>query len=130
MTVITACHSRPMSPGAVRVLSASPTQIEPTASAQEGAPEICNTWKLTESQAGRFFALSKEIDSQTYHHTYDTAPCKVVGRVSSAGETWQFTINGAAKAKWVRGDAIRYFGCEAVECGSLVLWPYATPDDL
>lgn len=114
----------------IQVLRISSTDLDPMASMQEGAAEYCKAWNLTADQAERFFALSKEIDSRTYHHTYDTVPCKIDGEVKSDGRVWQFTINGAAKARWVAGEAIRYLGCEAKACEPLVMDAFVDPSEL
>lgn len=112
----------------INVTRISTTAVDPTASAQEGAPGICREWKLTAEQAENFFALSKEIDGRTFVHEYDTAPCKITGTVKALGHTWDFTINGAAKAMWKSGDEIRYLGCDAPACDPLVLWPFIGMD--
>lgn len=106
------------------------TALDSSASMQEGAEEYCKAWSLTAKQAEQFFLLSKEIDARTYHHTYDTAPCKIDGRVKSGTRVWTFTINGAAKARWVDGETIRYLGCEVEGCASLVMDPFVDPSEL
>lgn len=114
----------------VQVLEIAATALDSSASMQDGAEEYCKTWHLTAQQAELFFALSKEVDARTYHHTYDTSPCKIDGRVKSGGRVWQFTINGAAKARWVDGETTRYLGCELEACASLVMDPFVDPADL
>jgi hypothetical protein len=107
----------------IRVLSISSVEIDATASAQDGAPEICRTWSLTKDQAEKFFSFSTELDARTYYHEYDTAPCKLRGVVRAEGKAWEFTVNGAAKAVWVSGEDIRYLGCGTPSCEPLVMWP-------
>lgn len=111
----------------IHVLRVSAAEVDSTASVPEGADKICEGWTLTASQAERFFALSKEVDSRTYHHTYDTMPCKIGGVVSMDGKVWQFTINGAAKAQLIDGVTVRILGCEAKQCEPVVMEPFVDP---
>lgn len=113
-----------------QVIQITAAEVDLTASAQESAAEACTSWRLTAAQAELFFMLSKKIDSRTYHHTYDTMPCKISGVVKADGKVWKFTINGAAKAQWWTETRIRYFGCEAKECEPLVIDPYVDPSGL
>lgn len=106
---------------AAQVLEISRVMHESFAS-QVGTPEICGSWSLTKAQAEKFFALSKEIDAPTYHHEYETAPCKVIGTAKIGGYERKFEINGAAKATWADGEVRHYLGCEVPACKSLVLW--------
>lgn len=106
----------------VHVLSISPVEIDETASALEGAPEICQNWSLTEDQAEKFFLSSTRLDARTYYHEYDTAPCKLTGIVNTEGKTWKFVINGAAKAVLVSDGDTQYLGCSTPSCEPLVMW--------
>lgn len=83
---------------------------------------ICRDWHLDAEQAERFLTLSREIEARTYHHDYDTAPCKVTGSAYAWGQAWQLSINGAAKATLKRGNEVKYFGCQDHQCESLVMW--------
>ena len=112
------------------VIQISAAEVDLTASVKESAAEACASWRLTAAQAERFFMLSKQIDSITYHHTYDTMPCKINGVVKADGKLWKFTINGAAKAQWWNETSIRYLGCEAKECEPLVIDPFVDPSEL
>lgn len=105
----------------VQVLELSGPAYDSSAS-QVGAPDICVGWSLTRGQAEEFFALSRAIDARTYHHEYDTAPCKIVGTARIGGEIREFEINGAAKATWVDGENRHYLGCDVPACERLVLW--------
>ena len=105
----------------VQVLEISGVMRDLSAS-QVGAPEICEDWSLTKIQVEEFFALSKDIDARTFHHDYDTAPCKIVGTAMIDGGVREFEINGAAKATWSDGETRHYLGCDASTCEPLVLW--------
>ncbi|GAB3093135.1 hypothetical protein [Lysobacter terrae] len=105
----------------VIVTAISRVEVDTTASAQEDAATSCLKWTLTGKQAEELISLSREIDERTYHHDYDTAPCKIGGLVRRQGRTWQFTINGAAKVMLKRGNEVKYLGCEAQGCESLVM---------
>lgn len=126
--VLVACQpvSRPPSSDspAVRVIAIAPVALDPSASAQEGAPQMCQAWSVSAPQAEAFFALSEEVDGRTFHHEYDTAPCKVTGTLQANGREWAFSINGAAKATWSSGQEVLYFGCTAPACRPLVLWEF------
>lgn len=106
----------------------SGTTVDPSASAQEGAPGICRSWAMTAAQAERFFLLSERIDARRYHHDFDTAPCMISGVLGSDGRAWKFSINGAAKAVLRNGNDTHYVGCMASECSELVMWEYTPPD--
>ena len=116
--------SHPRSSDQIKVLRLSKVQQDFTASAQKGAPRICWKWQLTKAQAEAFFRLSKPIDYRTYIHEYDTAPCKVTGTLNRNGETWSFSINGAAKASLTRGGKRIHIGCNVAACAELVMWVY------
>ncbi|MDN5780467.1 MAG: hypothetical protein L0H23_00350 [Luteimonas sp.] len=83
---------------------------------------------MTARQAEQFFKLGERIDERRYHHDFDTAPCMITGTVDAGGRVWEFSINGAAKAKWRDGDEVRYFGCTVPECADLAMWEYTPPD--
>ena len=102
--------------------------LDPSASAQEDALQICRKWSVSAAQAEEFFALSEEVDGRTFHHEFDTAPCKVTGALEARGREWTFSINGAAKAKWSNGQDVLYFGCSKPACKPLVLWEFVGMD--
>lgn len=114
--------------GRVRISSISQTQVDTTASAQEGAPGICKKWSLTKEDSEKFFALSDELTTESYYHDFDTAPCKISGVLDIDGSVWKFTINGAAKAILRSDDIVRYVGCNKPACSPLVMWPAEGPN--
>ena len=85
-------------------------------------PDQCNTWMLDHDQAEAFFRLGVPIDARTYVHEYDTSRCMIEGELIEDGVTWDFRINGGAKAYWTQGDSVRYFGCTAPGCEELVIF--------
>lgn len=107
----------------MRVSSISQTQVDTTASAQEGVPDICRKWSLTKEDSEEFFELTDELSIESYYHDFDTAPCKISGALKMDGSVWKFTINGAAKAILRSGEMVRYLGCRKPGCSSLVMWP-------
>lgn len=111
----------------IHVLRVSAVEVDSMATVPDGAAKICKGWTLTATQAERFFSLSKEVDSRTYHHTYDTMPCKIDGVVRMGEKVWQFTINGAAKAQLSDGVNVRFLGCEAKQCEPVVMEPFVDP---
>lgn len=68
--------------------------------------------------------ISDAIDSRTYVHEYDTAPCIITGTLVEDGRAWKFEINGAAKARLTSGDDERLIGCSKPACKPLVMWEF------
>jgi len=85
------------------------------ASADHDALADCKAWALTREDAEAFFAISRPVDPQTWNEEPD-APCAITGTVHSNGVDWQFSINGANKATWRSGAAVRYLHCDSIEC--------------
>lgn len=121
------CYGQSSRPHELRVTAITAAAHDASASAQEGAPEICAVWHLTKTQAESFFAMSDRIDERTFRSEYDTAPCQITGTVEAEGAMWQFSINGAAKATWKNAEETRYFGCWRETCRPLVLWEHVGP---
>lgn len=46
----------------------------------------------------------------------------IEGELTVDEVAWIFRINGGAKAYWMQGDSVRYFGCTAPECDALVIF--------
>lgn len=96
------------------VMSMQPPLLD-TASADSEELEDCKGWALTNEDAEAFFAMSHPVDSGTWNEEHD-APCAITGIVRSNGVDWQFSINGANKAMWRSGKAVRYLSCDSREC--------------
>ena len=97
-----------------RIVAMEPPRLD-TASADLDALEDCKTWALSSEDAEAFFAMSRPVDAGTWNEESD-APCAIAGTVHSNGVDWQFSINGANKAMWRSGKAVRYLSCDSREC--------------
>lgn len=119
----TGCHSsRPPVTGPV-VIDLGNVEHEPQASAQEFTAQ-CDTWKPDAESVAKFFSISHEVPARTYHHDFDTAPCRVRGVLLHNGVAWTFEVNGAAKGLWRQDNITVYFGCAHPSCAPLVMWEH------
>ncbi len=100
---------------ATTVLSIQPTIVESIAGTGEDSDD-CKGWTLRSDEAEALFAMSQTVDARAWHEDYGEAPCTISGTLRSGGVEWQFSINGAAKAKWTHGTTVRYLGCGEREC--------------
>jgi len=96
------------------VVSMQPRLLDP-ASANLEELEDCQGWALTSEDAQAFFAMSHPVDARTWDAEHE-APCAITGIVHSDGMDWEFSINGASKATWRSGNAVRYLSCDSREC--------------
>jgi hypothetical protein len=80
----------------------------------------CAKWRLTKEQVQRFFQISRS-SQDSFYSEFNQLPCSIEGVVEAEGKTWEFTINAGATAVWKSGAEVRYFGCSAPACESLVL---------
>lgn len=123
---LTACQpdSHPLSTDgeSLRVTKITTAAPDPLSGDADKFSGSCNSWSLTAKQAEEFFRLSTPIDARTYHHEYDTSRCMITGRLAKDGKSWDFKINGGAKATWSDGETTRYFGCRVASCEPLVVF--------
>jgi hypothetical protein len=129
--MLPACsNSRPhprAEPRAIEVLEIGASEYDPTGARGDG-PTLaadCKRWSLTRQQVETFFRHSQPIADGAGNAFY-ALPCHIAGRLRAEGRTWDFRINAAATATWTSGEDIRWLGCTARECESLVL---LMPDD-
>lgn len=123
VALATGCHSNGTSVTSPVVTDLGGVEPEPQASAQEFRAQ-CDSWKPDEESVAKFFSFSHEVPTRTYHHDFDTAPCRVRGTLLHNGITWTFEVNGAAKGLWRQGDTTVYFGCTHPSCAPLVMWEH------
>lgn len=88
--------------------------------------ESCRNWKLTDAQVAQFFQKAEPIAGETFHAFYYVLPCDYAGKVTLAGQTYEFVINGGAYGNLIttsKPAVARTFGCRYA-CEEMVLFKH------
>jgi hypothetical protein len=88
--------------------------------------ESCKNWKLSDAQVAEFFRKAEPISGEVFHAFYYVLPCDYTGKVSLAGETYEFVINGGAYGNLITTSkpvVARTFGCRYA-CEQMVLFKH------
>ncbi|MDR7194523.1 hypothetical protein [Luteimonas terrae] len=116
-----AVSATPLPPApSLRVMELSAAMVDSTSSARGDVLEPCHDWSLTPRQAEESFRQSEPDGFAEYIHRFDTAACKITGRLRREDGTWQFTINAAGNSMWRQGTEVRYFGCWTTQCARVL----------
>ncbi|WP_140728017.1 MULTISPECIES: hypothetical protein [Gammaproteobacteria] len=106
--------------GGVEVLEVN----APSYTGREGdsLQKACGGWSLSKLDVKRFFQLSNSYKESPYEEFYQVE-CSITGKLQVGGRVWDYEINGGGMAQWKAAGEVRYWGCVANECRSLVLLP-------